>query len=193
MEAGTVTLGVLAPETDRVMVVISPDGEAAVSLRERLDRSRVVLKDTRPGEAEAAVRSCRPWPWMVIGAVPELPAGVAEVLHGHPVLVLWLGPAPGGLPAHGRRFPRFSALAAAAAEALDREVGGMRLAAGAGVLLPGGRGCSRNPELQALVSAHPGGFDLQLETFHSAARALRSRGMPLRPRRDPATGMVALR
>ena len=71
MEAGTVALGVLAPESDRTTVVISPDGELAVGLRERLDRGRVVVKDARPGEARAAVKSCRPWPWMVIGAVPE--------------------------------------------------------------------------------------------------------------------------
>jgi hypothetical protein len=193
MEAGTVALGVLAPESDRAMVVISPDGEPAVGLRERLDRGRVVIKDARPGEARAALTSCRPWPWMVIGAVPELPEGVAEVLDGHPVLVLWLGPAPRCLPTHGRSFPRFAALAAAAGQALDHEVGGMRLATGAGVLLPGMRGCSRNPELQALVSAHPGGFNLQLETFRPAVRALRARGIPLRPRRDPATGMVSLR
>lgn len=193
MEAGTVVLGVLAPESDRALVVISPDGEPAVGLRERLDRGRVVIKDARPWEARAALTSCRPWPWMVIGSVPELPDGVAELLDGHPVLVLWLGPAPQRLPAHSRSFPRFSALAVAAGEALEQEVGGMRLATGAGVLMPGKRGCSRNPELQALVSAHPGGFDLQLESFRSAARALSVRGIPLRPRRDPATGMVSLR
>jgi len=193
MEAGAVALGVLAPERDRALVVISPDGELAVGLRERLGRGAVVIKDARPGEARLAVASCRPWPWMVIGAVPEVPEGIAEVLTSRPALVLWLEPVPPGLPAHRRSFPRFSALAAAASQALTNEVGGMRLAPGAGVLLPGIQGVSRNPELQALVSLHPAGFDLQLRTFRLAGRALSAHGIPLRPRRDPATGMVSLR
>lgn len=193
MEAGPVDLGVLAVERDRALVVISPDGEPAVGLRECLDRGRVVIKDARPGEARTALTSCRPWPWMVIGAVPQLPDGVADLIHGHPVLVLWLGPTPPCLPAHTGSFARFSALAAATGQALEQEVGGMRLAPGAGVLLPGMPGWSRNPQLEALISAHPGGFDLPLESFRSAGRALRAHGVALRPRRNSATGMVSLR
>jgi hypothetical protein len=192
MEAGTVTLGALAPESDRALVVVAPDGELAVGLRESLGRAWVVVKDARPDEAWTAVASCRPWPWMVVGAVPELPPQVAAVLDHHPVLVLWLGPAPSRLPAHSRGFSRFSMLAAAAALALDEEVAGMRLAVGAGVQLPGGR-ISRSAELQALVSAHPAGFALPVDTFHSAARTLARHRIPLRPHRDPATGLVSLR
>ena len=59
MEAGNVTLGALAPERDRTLVVLSRDGELAVGLRERLERARVVVKDARPGEASTAVASCQ--------------------------------------------------------------------------------------------------------------------------------------
>jgi hypothetical protein len=187
-----VTLGVLAPEHDRALVVLSSDGELAVGLRERLDRARVVVKDARPGEALRALGSCRPWPWMVVGNVAELPVGVAPALARYPVLVLWLEPLPGGLPAHVRVFSRYRVLADAVSRALDGEVEGMRLVAGAGVELPGGR-ISHSASLQALVSAHPAGFNLPLESFRSAARALAAQAIPLRPHRAPLTGLVSLR
>jgi hypothetical protein len=191
MEAGNVTLEYLAPERDRTVVVLSRDGELAVGLRERLERARVMVKDARPEEARTAVGSCRPWPWMLVGNLAELPPGVEPALARHPVLVLWLGPPPSGLPAHGRGFSRYSELADAASQALEAQVGGMRLATGAGVELPGGR-LARNASLQALVSAHPAGFNLPLVSFSSAARALSGTAVSLRPRRDPGTGWVSL-
>jgi hypothetical protein len=191
VEAGNVTLGALAPERDRTLVVLSRNGELAVGLRERLERARVVVKDARPEEAGTAVASCRPWPWMLVGDIAELPPGVEPTIAHHPVVVLWLGSPPSGLPAHGRGFFRYSELADAASRALAAEVGGMRLATGAGVELPGGR-LARSAGLQALVSAHPEGFNLPLVSFGSAARALSGSAVSLRPRRDPVTGWVSL-
>ena len=66
VQAGNVTLGALAPERDRTLVVLSRDGELAVGLRERLERARVVVKDARPDESLTAVGSCRPWPLSLI-------------------------------------------------------------------------------------------------------------------------------
>ena len=192
MEAGILTLGALAPERDRTLVVLSHDGELAVGLRERLERLRVVVKDARPDEAGIAMASCRPWPWMLVGDLAELPTCVRPALARHPVLVLWLRPVPRGLPAHSRDFSRYSELADAASRALEGEVGGVRLAAGAGVEMPGGR-LARSASLQALVSAHPAGFNLPLSRFGSATRALSGSAVRLRPRRDPVTGWVALR
>ncbi|MGO8685861.1 MAG: hypothetical protein ACLQT7_01565 [Candidatus Dormibacteria bacterium] len=192
MGAGAAPLGSLAPESDRALVVIAPDGELAVGLRESVERSRVVVKDARPGEARSALESCRPWPWMVVGSVPDLRPEVVSTLMPHPVILLWLGAPPPGLPSHVRGFVRFSALAAAVGRALEAEVGGMRLEVGAGVRLPSGR-ISRSPDLQALVSAHPGGFHLPLETFRSARRVLLRHGLAVLPQRDPATGLVSLR
>jgi hypothetical protein len=192
MKAGAAPLGSLAPESDRALVVIAPDGELAVGVRESLDRAWVVVKDARPEEAWSAVACCRPWPWMVVGSVPVLPHGVASALTPHPVILLWLGAVPPGMPAHGRDFVRFSALLAEIRRALHGQVAGMRLALGAGVRLPGG-GISRSPDLQALVSAHPDGFHLPLDSFRSATRTLARHDIPVRPRRDPATGVVSLR
>jgi hypothetical protein len=191
VKAGILTLGALAPERDRSLVVLSRDGELAVGLRERLERDRVLVKDARPHEAGAALTSCRPWPWMLVGDLAELPASVGPALARYPVLVLWLGPAPRGLPAHSRDFSRYAELADAASRALEGEVGGVRLATGAGVELPDGR-LARSASLEALVSAHPAGFDLPLRCFGSAVRALSGTEVSLRPRRDPVTRWVSL-
>jgi hypothetical protein len=173
-------------------VVIAPDGELAVGIRESVERARVVVKDVRPHEARSALESCRPWPWMVVGSVADLPHDVTSELVLHPVILLWLGAPPPGLPAHVRQLGRFSMLVAAVERALEAEVGGMRLEPGAGVRLPCGR-VSSSPELQALVSAHPGGFHLRLGSFRSARRVLVRNAIPLLPHRDRATGLVSLR
>jgi hypothetical protein len=185
-------LGLLAVESDRSLVVVASDGELAVGIRDGVDRARVMVKDARPEEATAVIASCRPWPWMVVGSGPGLPRGLARVLTFHPVVTLWLGVEPSGLPAQHHGFAHFAPLLAEIRRAACAAVDGMRLAPGAGVELPGG-GISGNAELQALISVRPGGFGLPLQAFRSADRVLSRRGISLRPRRDPVTGVVSLR
>jgi hypothetical protein len=183
-------LGLLAPATDRTLVVLSADGDVAVGLRDHLDRSMVLVKDVRPAEAEAAIASCRPWPWMVVGRVGTLPDAVAAVLR-RPVLVVWYGVDPPPLPAHARVVSRFADLVRAVRWALDARVAGMRLAVGGGVVLPNGAH-SRSAELQALVSAGPEGLALPAARFRAAARSLAVRGIPLRPVADRGNGRARL-
>lgn len=183
-------LGMLAPEADRTLVVLATDGELAVALRERLERSLVVVKDARPEEAEAVVRSCRPWPWMLVGGIPEVGPALLAALR-RPVLTLWYGARPPSLPRHALAFARFGDLAIAVRDALGRERAGMRLDAGCGVRLPGGAHAG-SAALQALVSCGAAGFDLPLAAFRSASRALALHGLAVRPVRDPESGMVNL-
>ena len=185
------TLGVLAPDSARTILVVAADGELAVALRERVDRAYALIKDVRPGEMEQAIGGCLPWPWMVVGAVSELPRGVEDLLRPRPVLILWRGEPPAGLPVHARQVDRFADLVTAITTALTQDVAGMRLAVGLGVDLPDGD-YARSAELQALVSAHPRPFDVSLDAFRSAARVLNAHGIRLRPSRDPASGTVAL-
>ncbi|HYA00099.1 MAG TPA: hypothetical protein VEK76_07070 [Candidatus Binatia bacterium] len=186
----TLAPGVMVPDKDRAVLVIAEDGELAVGLREHLERELVIVKDARPGEAAAAADSCRPWPWMLVGAVPRLPRQLAGRLR-RPSLIAWYGPAPAPLPRHARSFSRFMDLVAEVHGSLVREVGGMRLAIGSGVDLPGGTHL-RSSELQALVST-PAGFDLPASAFRAAEVALRRHRIPLRPGRDPESGLVVLR
>ena len=106
MEAGTVTLGALAPESDRALVVLAPTG----SWRSGSGNAWIAPGSwsRTPGRRRrgAAVASCRPWPWMVVGASRSFRPGPA-VLARHPVLVLWLGPAPSRLPRARSRLLTF--------------------------------------------------------------------------------------
>ncbi len=184
-------LGVLTPDSARTVLVINDDGEVSVALRERLDRAYALVKDVRPDEALDGFAACIPWPWMVVGCTAELPEPVLEAFRGRPILVFWKGPVPEGLPAHTRTFKSFGDLAGGVAEAMNKNVLGMKLAIGLGVDLPDGA-YARSAELQALVANHPHSFDVPLDAFRSAARVLNAHGIPCRPVRDGDSGAVSL-
>lgn len=169
-------IGALSADSARAILVIAATGELAVALRERIDRGLAVVRDVRPGEMSEGLGACRPWPWMVVGEVAQVSATVRATLCARPVLVFWRGAPPDGLPKHVRRFPSFSGLADAVAQALGASVAGLRLAPGVGVELPDGR-ISRSLELQALVGAHPHPFHLPRRAFGSGGRALARRGV----------------
>ena len=184
-------LGVLTPDSARTVLVINNDGELGVALRERLDRAYALVKDVRPEEALDGFAACIPWPWMVVGNVDSLPEAVVEAFQARPILVLWKGAIPAGLPAHARTYSSFGELAGAVVDALNKNVLGMKLAIGLGVDLPDGS-YARSAELQALVANHPHSFDVPLDAFRSAARVLNAHGIPCRPVRDGDSGAVSL-
>jgi hypothetical protein len=175
----------------RSIVVINDDGELAVAVREAIAREVAVVHDARPAEAAAAQLACRPWPWMVIGRGSEVLAATRELARRQPVLVLWLGELPSGLPAHARSMARFAELIDAVWESARHAVGGMRLCSGAGVDLPDG-GLAQSAALQALVSQHPRGFDLPTRSFRSAAQTLVRERIAWRPVTSPLAGGVVL-
>lgn len=159
--------------------MIAANGDLAVALRERVPRGLAVVRDVRPEEMSEGLSACRPWPWMVVGAVDQVSGPVRTTLHSRPVLAFWQGAVPEGLPAHLRGFASFRALADAVTSALHAGIGGLRLAPGCGVELPDGR-MSQSLELQALVSAHPHHFQLPRSLFGSCQAPLRRSGAPVR-------------
>lgn len=183
-------LGVLAPENVRTILVVAPNGELAVALRDHVDRAYAIVKDVRPAEMAEGYAACIPWPWMIVGSAVAVPTTVARDLRRHPALMLWLGELPLDVPEHARRFDSFDGLASAVDEALRHSVAGMRLALGVGVELPGGY--ARSAELQALVASHPHPLHVPLADFRSAARLLAARGIPWRPMRQRDSGAVSL-
>jgi hypothetical protein len=188
---GTEALGVMTPDSDRTVLVISDDGELAVALRDRIDRAYAVVKDVRLEEAMKAFEACIPWPWLVVGNVKHIEGALLEAMQGRPILVFWRGERPDGLPKHTRGFERFSDLSDAVTTCLTQNVAGLKLAVGLGVDLPGGE-FARSAELQALVAGHPHPFDVPLDAFRSAARVLVSHGIAARPVRDSESGTVSL-
>jgi hypothetical protein len=179
------TLGVLAPDRCRSIVVITPDGELAVAARDTVPPGIAVIRDARPDDAAEVAAACLPWPWMVVGTTGALTPALATMLRTRPVLTLWLGSAPAGLPAHALSYARPAALLAAVDGACRANVGGMRLAPGSGVELGDGT-LLRGATLDALVGAHPGGFALPSRTFRTAELALARHGTAWTPERDGA-------
>jgi hypothetical protein len=177
--AGAV-LGTLLPDTMRSIVVISATGALGVAIRDAMDPAVALVRDVRPAEAGAGVAACRPWPWMLIGEGPAVAPEVLDTLRRQPVIVLWAGGPPAGLPAHARAFSRFPELARAARAAGAASVAGLRMAPGLGVVSTRGAYVWSAP-LQALVSSHPHGFALPRHRFRGAADALARLGSPWRP------------
>jgi hypothetical protein len=176
-------LGVLAPDRRRSIVVITADGELAVAVRDTVPSGVAVIRDARPDDAAEVAAACLPWPWMVVGATSSLTPALGAMLRTRPVLTLWLGPPPAGLPVHALGFDRPSALLTAVDRAGRANVGGMRLAPGSGVELHDGT-LVRGATLDALLGAHPGGFALPSRTFRTAAIALSRHGAAWTPERD---------
>jgi hypothetical protein len=181
-------LGVRAPDRSRSILVVTDDGELAVAVRDTVPRGMAVIRDARPDDAAEIASACLPWPWMVVGACGGITTGLGTILRERPVLTLWLGAPPPGLPRHARCFDRPSALLAAVVEACGATVGGMRLALGSGVELDGGR-LLRGASLEALVGAYPRGFALPPRLFRSVSTALAREGSLWSAQRDSESGM----
>jgi hypothetical protein len=182
-------LGVFAPDRVRSIVVVTDDGELAVAIREQVPQGIAVVRDARPDDAPEVAAACLPWPWMVVGATTSVAPGLVTVLRSRPVLVIWLGSPPAGLPAHTTVFDRPATLLDAVRSACSAHVGGMRLAPGSGVELSDGT-LLRGATLDALVAAHPQGFALPSRIFRSAATALARHGVAWAPERNSDARMV---
>jgi hypothetical protein len=176
-------LGVLAPDRCRSIVVITADGDLAVAVRDTVPSGVAVIRDARPDDAAEVAAACLPWPWMVVSATASLTPALGMMLRTRPVLTLWLGPPPAGLPSHSLGFDRPGALLTAVDNACRANVGGMRLAPGSGVELDDGT-LVRGATLDALLGAHPGGFALPSRTFRTVAIALARHGAAWTPERD---------
>lgn len=185
-----VLLGVFAPDRVRSIVVITADGELAVAVRETVPAGIAVVRDARPDDAAEIAAACLPWPWMVIGSTDSVTPALASMLRTRPVLTLWLGSAPTGLPVHALHFDHHTALLDAVADACTAKVGGMRLAPGSGVELDDGT-LLRGATLDALVGAYPRGFALPARTFRSVTSALARADAGWAAERD-ASARVAL-
>lgn len=185
----SLAMNVSAGSCGRVILVIGGDGELAGALRDRLDRAYVTVVEPRGGEEVEVVRSCRPWPWMVVGAGEELDPMVLAELCRSPALVVWRAPPPPGVPAHAVVARRFSGMVAAVEAALGGAVAGMRLAVGSGVELPGGRHVA-NAALETLVASHPRPVVAGASFARSAARVLAHHGIAARPVAAPGGAVV---
>jgi hypothetical protein len=181
--------GAVALSPGRTVLVVGDDAELATALRDRLDRAYVTVVEVPHGQELAAIRGCRPWPWMVVGAGEHVDPRVLTELGRGPTLLIWRAPPPPGLPTRAIAADRFTVVVGTVATALGAEVAGMHLAIGNGVDMPDG-GHVANACLEALVASHPRPLVAPSRLVRSAARALAAHGVPLRPRSTTDGGVV---
>jgi hypothetical protein len=173
----------------RTVVVVGDDPELVVALRDRLDRAMVTVCEVRPDDAAAAVRGCTAWPWMVVGDTRVVDEPFARALAAHPIVAIWRGQVPPGLPGHVRVAGRFSELAAAVESAVDAQVRGVRLAVGSGLSMPDGSH-TESPVLEALVASHPLPVPASPRQLRAADAVLSAHHVPLMARRAPGGGVL---
>jgi hypothetical protein len=187
---GAVGVALISPRRDaalspvgwqRTLLVVGNDAELAVALRDRLDRAYLTVFEVRPDEASEAVHACRPWPWMVVGATPEIPEPLRHALAVAPdaaCVARSATTAHAALP-QGRatllRARRGGRGGSARRGRRDSPCGGERAD-------HAGRCARLEPGARSLVSNHPRPVRLSARQIRSAAAALAAHGVPLRPR-----------
>ncbi len=155
----------------RTALVVASTPHPWALLRDHLDPSLVRVAWVRPEAVAAAVLELVPGPWMLAGGVPDLPEGALSALRGCLFAAHWVGEPPSGLPVRSSRHATWSDLVAALRGAQDAGFGGLRLAPGRGLVLPGGRYAAATADLESLLAAGPAG--LQLEPGARVGPALR--------------------
>jgi hypothetical protein len=138
----------MGADARRTLLVVSERPHPWVHLRDWLDPELVSVAWLRPGQAAA-------WlvPWLVAGDGAAAPAGVGGLAAWH-----WVGPPP-RLPVRPVVHEDWRALAADAQRRLAVRLAGVRLAPGAGLVLPDGSYVSRADGLEALLASHPEGLE----------------------------------
>jgi hypothetical protein len=143
------------------------------------------VRSAAPDEVARVWRSCQPWPWLVVGATPDLPPGVAELIGAHPIPLHWVGRAPSGLPGLPVLHLDWTELVAA----LDRlralsegGVNGVRLLRNRGLRAPDGRIVLDAVNVEGLLAA-PGGLVVPPAGAAELEGEIGASGLPLRLQR----------
>jgi hypothetical protein len=147
-----------------------------------VDPALAYVRSAAPAELARVWETCRPWPWLLIGATPGLPAGLPGLLAPRPIPVHWVGQAPHGLPAHTAVHRDWTELVAALerlAQLVEHGVGGVRLLRNRGLRAPDGRVVLDVANLEGMLAA-TGGLALPADCAHAIQCEIEASGLPLR-------------
>ncbi len=129
------------------------------TLRERVDPGLAYVRSAAPHEVVRVWRSCQPWPWLVVGATPDLPPAAVELIGSHPIPVHWVGEAPRGLlgqPVVYRDWVELVGALDHLRELADEGRNGVRLLRNRGLRAPDGRIVLDAVNLESLLAAPAG-------------------------------------
>jgi hypothetical protein len=167
-------MGRMRREALRTLLVVSERPHPWAFLRDRLDPELVTVSWSRPAQAGHLAAA----PWM-LAADCDSAAGLLPFAD-HLLCWRWVGAPPSGLPVTPPARPDWRSLAEDAERALAVRLAGLRLAPGAGVVLPDGSYLSRTAGLEALLAAHPDGLAVAGPSPRLRAAARRVAGLLLR-------------
>ncbi|HSR24963.1 MAG TPA: hypothetical protein VLW53_15520 [Candidatus Eisenbacteria bacterium] len=126
--------------------------------------------------------TCQPWPWLLAGTTPRVPAGLPDLLGSHPIPVHWVGQPPPGLPGHTAVHGDWMQLVAALEplrQLFERGVRGVRLLRNRGLRSSDGRVVLGVANLEGLLAA-PAGLALPPDGGAALQREIDASGLPLR-------------
>jgi hypothetical protein len=169
----------------RTILVIEEQPYLWAALRQRIDPGMAYVRGAGPDEVARVWRSCQPWPWLVAGATPVLPAGVAELIGAHPIPVHWVGEPPPGLPGRPVLHRDWTELIAALERLralAEAGVNGVRLLRNRGLRAPDGRIVLGAVNVEGLLAA-PGGLVLPPGGTAELEGEIGASGLPLRLQR----------
>ena len=175
------------------MLVVSERPQHWAFLRDSLDEEMVSVGWARPSDVDAALAGGVPWAIAGTGTRPVPALAVFKGLFS----CRWVGPYPDGLAVRPLVLPDWHAVLSSLRGALARNLYGLRLAPGAGLLLPGGSYTSRAPEIEVLLGMHPAGIEAAGPWLGPTARrvtaAIERLGLPLEVRHQGSTIALANR
>jgi hypothetical protein len=169
----------------RTILVIEGQPYLWAALRQRVDPGMAYVRSAAPGEVARVWRSCQPWPWLVVGATSDLPAGVAELLGAHPIPVHWVGEAPPGLPGRPVLHRDWTELVSALEQLralAEAGINGVRLLRNRGLRAPDGRIVLDVVNVEGLLAA-PAGLVLPPGGAAKLEGEIGASGLPLRLQR----------
>jgi hypothetical protein len=178
-------LAVSRESIGRTILVVEEQPYLWAALRQRVDPAVAYVRSATPGELGRVWRTCQPWPWVLAGATPLPPPGLAELVGARPIAVHWVGEAPPGLPGHVALHRDWTELVGALDELRTlaaHGLNGVRLLRNRGLQAPDGRIVLDVVNLEGLLAA-PAGLVLDAGTAAALAAEIGASGLPLQLQR----------
>lgn len=143
----------------RTILVVEEHPYLWAVLQGRIQPGTAYVRSATPEELPATWQSCRPWPWLVVGAMRTVPDGLVKLVGARPIAVHWLGEPPAALASRAIGHPSWMALAAELERLNDlaeQGLHGVRLMRNRGLMSPDGQVILDVAEVEGLLAAPDG-------------------------------------
>lgn len=180
------TIGDVRRDISRTLLVIAEQPQLWAAIRDRLDPSLALVRSARPAQLLDVWSRADPWPWLVVGAAPEVPEPLPGLVAGKPIPVHWFRRPSGLLPPGSVVHDSWASLAGRLDALTSSPVCGLRYAPRRGVRAGLRDHVGDAPEIEGLMAAHPLGLPA-FDHLRHARRTIERHGLPVRLAVDGGT------